>query len=71
MQSTYDILLDAATDPRAMARLLAIAKKVSGTWRNVLSISALGIWRDDHIVRISVGLHLGIPLYSPVCSPRK
>lgn len=68
VQSTYDILLDIAIDPRAMARFLAVAKKVSGAWRNVLSLSALGIWRDDDIVRIVVGLHLGIPFCSPVCS---
>ena len=65
VQSTYDILLDTATDPRARARLLAVAKKESGAWLNALPVSSLGLRMDDDIVRIAVGLRLGVPLCRP------
>ena len=65
VQETYDNLLENASDPRSRARLLAAATKESGAWLNALPISSLGLRMDDNVVRIAVGLRLGVPLCRP------
>ena len=62
---TYDNLLVDAPDCQAKSRLLAVSCRESGAWLNVLPISALGLRLANDVVRIAVGLRLGIPLCSP------
>ena len=38
--------LDAATDVRAQARLLAAVFKEAGAWQNTPPISSLGLWME-------------------------
>ena len=63
--STYDDLLVDAPDCQAKSRLLAVSCPESGAWLNALPISTLGLCLADDVVRIVVGLRLGIPLCSP------
>ena len=65
VQATFKILLETASDPRAQARLLATTTKESGAWLHALPISSLGLRMDDKVVRIAVGLRLGVPLCQP------
>ena len=65
VHSTFKVLLETASDPRARARLLATTTKESGAWLHALPISSLGLRMDDEVLRIAVGLHLGVPLCQP------
>ena len=65
VQATFKVLLETASDPRAQARLLATTTKESGAWLHALPISSLGLRMDDEVVRIAVGLCLGVPLCQP------
>ena len=47
------------------ARLLSVSTKESGAWLRALPVTALGLWMDDHTVRVAVGLRLG----TAVCGP--
>ena len=58
-------LLDNAPDARSRARLLAVAIKESGAWLHALSISAVGLRKNDDVIRIAIGLHLGVPICRP------
>ena len=62
VQATFDGLLDATNDPKDRARLLAASTKESGAWLNAPPITSLGLRMDDELVRIAVGLCLGVPL---------
>ena len=61
----YEAILDAAPDVTARARLLAVAKKESGAWLHALPMSSLGLRMDDEIIRVAVGLRLGVTLCHP------
>ena len=65
VQATLDGLLDATNGPKDRARLLAASTKESGAWLNAPPITSLGLRMDDEVVRIAVGLRLGVPLCHP------
>ena len=67
IQGTYDALMMAASNPSTRDRLLAVASKEAGAWLTALPISSLGLCMDDEVVRIAVGLRLGVALCVPHC----
>ena len=60
-----DALLEAATDHRTRARLLASKRVESGAWLQVLLMSSLGLRMDDDTLRVAAGLWLGATLRQP------
>ena len=65
LDSLYEAILDAAPDATARSRLLAATKKESGAWLHALPMSSLELHMDDDIIRIAVGLRLGVTLTRP------
>ena len=64
----YRDLLESASDAPAQARLLAALAKESGAWLHVLPVSLLGLRMDNEVVRVAMGLRLGVTLCHPhVC----
>ena len=61
VSSIADTLLANTHDKMQRARFLVASCKKSGSWLNVSPISSLGL-DDDATARISMGLHLGLPL---------
>ena len=56
------------TDAPARARLLAARAKESGAWLQALPVSSLGLRMDREVVRVALGLRLGVTLCHPhVC----
>ena len=65
IHATYDSVLDASPDPSSRARLLAVATKESGSWLIAPPISSVGLRMDDDVIRVAVGLRLGVALCEP------
>lgn len=55
-------LLDAASDKRERARLLASQAAHSADWLYALPISSLGLRLPDEAVRVAVGMRLGVKI---------
>ena len=56
------------TETYDKVRLLAASSKHSGDWLHAIPISSCGLRLDDEVVRIAVGLRLGINICEPhVC----
>ncbi len=49
--------------------MIASSSKESGAWLSTLPISSLGLRMDDKVIRIGVGLRLGVPLCEPLDCP--
>ena len=62
VSSIADTLFTDSSDPMHRARFLAASCKESGAWLNALPVISLGLRMDDATMRISMGLHLGLPL---------
>ena len=65
IMSTYDTLLEASSNLRTRARLLAVATRESGVWLKVLPVLSLVVCMDNNIIRMAVDIHLGAPLCEP------
>ena len=64
IEATFNSLLESANQ-LSQARLLAVSRPESGAWLNALPLSCVGLRMDDNIIRIAVGLRLGLPLCRP------
>ena len=65
IESTFNTLLDTASDQQSRARLLATSCPKSGAWLHVLPISSAGLRMDNDVVRVAVSLRLGLPMCRP------
>ena len=66
--AVYEGLLETATVPLTRAQLLAACRRESGVWLHALLMSPLGFRMDNAVIRMAMGLHLGVPLCCPhVC----
>ena len=61
----YNALLEQAPNDQVKASLMAVARTESGAWLSALPIASLGLRMSDDVVRIAVGLRLGVPLCQP------
>ena len=62
VSATHTMLLDLAQDEQARARLLVVSCAESGAWLNALPIAPLGLRLSDDVVRVAIGLRLGVPI---------
>ena len=62
-----EALVRESPDELAQARLLASQRKESGEWLHAPPMSAIGLRMDDEVLRVAVGLRLGVAL----CRPHK
>jgi hypothetical protein len=58
-------LLETAVDDQARARLQASQQTTSGAWLEALPIASVGLRLDNEVVRMAVGLRLGLTLCEP------
>ena len=58
-------LMERHTDTYDKARLLGASSKYSGDWLHAIPISSCGLRLDNEVVRIAVGLRLGINICEP------
>ena len=69
IKATVDFLLESAANDLTKVNLLALSCPESGAWMNALPLSCIGLRMDDDVIRIGVGLHLGLALCHPhACS---
>ena len=69
IKATVDHLLESASNDLTNVRLLALSCPESGAWLNVLLLSSIGLRMDDDVIRIAVGLCLGLAVCHPhACS---
>ena len=54
------MLLDLVQNDQARAHLLAVSCAKSGEWLNTLPIAPLGLRLSDDVVRVAIGLRLGV-----------
>ena len=64
-QQQSTLLLNSAVNDREKARLRASLTAMSGAWLQALPISSVGLWMDDDVIRVAVGLRLGANLCEP------
>ena len=67
MTAAAEALVRESPDELAQARLLASQRKESGEWLHAPPMSAIGLRMDDEVLRVAVGLRLGVAL----CRPHK
>ena len=67
MTAAAEALMREAPDELAQARLLASQRRESGEWLYAPPMSAIGLRMDDEVLRVAVGLRLGVAL----CRPHK
>ena len=65
VEATFKAIQAAAPDASVRARLLAACRKESGAWLHALLVSALGLRMDDEVMRVAMGLHLGVSQCHP------
>ena len=65
VNTTHTMLLDLVQNQQARARLLAVSCAESGAWLNALPIAPLGLRLSDDVVKVAVGLRLGVPICRP------
>jgi len=58
-------LLDDASDSYDLARLRASQQETSGAWLHALPLSSVGLKMADDVVRVAVGVRLGLNLCEP------
>jgi hypothetical protein len=58
-------LLDGAIDSYDLARLRASQQETSGAWLQALPLSSVGLKMMDDVVRVAVGIRLGLNLCEP------
>ena len=69
IKATVDFLLESAANDLTKVRLLGFSCPESGAWLNALPLSCIGLRMDDDVIRIAVGLRLGLALCHPhACS---
>jgi hypothetical protein len=64
-QRIADSLLSSATDESSRARIRASQHRSSGAWLESLPVASIGLRMDDEVVRVAVGLRLGLNLCEP------
>ena len=58
-------LLDEAADSYDLARLRASQQQTSGAWLHALPLSSVGLKMMDDVVRVAIGVRLGLNLCEP------
>ena len=67
MTAAAEALVRNVPDELAQARLLASQRNESGEWLQAPPMSAIVLQIDDEVLRVAMGLHLGVAL----CRPHK
>ena len=65
VETTFKAIQAAAPDAPMRAHLLVACKKESGAWLHALPVSALGLDMNDKVMRVAMGLRLGVSLCHP------
>jgi hypothetical protein len=69
VDATFADLLNSQQDDHNRARLIASAAPHSGDWLHALPISSCGLRLDNEMIRVAVGLRLGVNLCDPHVCP--